>query len=219
MRQIVLDTETTGLEVSDGHRIIEIGAVEIINRSLTGNVYHQYLNPERAIDEGAQEVHGISIESLQDKPKFHEISDDFIEFIRGGELIIHNAEFDIGFLEAELKLIDAPYQYLEGEVCAAVIDSLKMARKLHPGQRNNLDALCKRYMIDNTQRELHGALLDAQILSDVYLAMTGGQVSMSLTANAGASQAGLTQVGSNREQHDLPITIVAADEYRHIKSS
>ena len=212
MRQIVLDTETTGLEVSDGHRIIEIGAVEIINRSLTGNVYHQYLNPERAIDEGAQEVHGISIESLQDKPKFHEISDDFIEFIRGGELIIHNAEFDIGFLEAELKLIDAPYQRLEGEVCAAVIDSLKMARKLHPGQRNNLDALCKRYMIDNTQRELHGALLDAQILSDVYLAMTGGQVSMSLTANAAASQAGITQAGGSGEQHDLPITVVAGSE-------
>ncbi|MDB0063860.1 DNA polymerase III subunit epsilon [Gammaproteobacteria bacterium] len=212
MRQIVLDTETTGLEVSDGHRIIEIGAVEIINRSLTGNVYHQYLNPERAIDEGAQEVHGISIESLQDKPKFHEISDDFIEFIRGGELIIHNAEFDIGFLEAELKLIDAPYQRLEGEVCAAVIDSLKMARKLHPGQRNNLDALCKRYMIDNTQRELHGALLDAQILSDVYLAMTGGQVSMSLSANAGASQTDQAQAGGSREQHDLPVTVVAADE-------
>ena len=212
MRQIVLDTETTGLEVSDGHRIIEIGAVEIINRSLTGNVYHQYLNPERAIDEGAQEVHGISIESLQDKPKFHEISDDFIEFIRGGELIIHNAEFDIGFLEAELKLIDAPYQRLEGEVCAAVIDSLKMARKLHPGQRNNLDALCKRYMIDNTQRELHGALLDAQILSDVYLAMTGGQVSMSLSANAVASQTDQAQAGGSREQHDLPVTVVAADE-------
>ena len=212
MRQIVLDTETTGLEVSDGHRIIEIGAVEIINRSLTGNVYHQYLNPERAIDEGAQEVHGISIESLQDKPKFHEVSDDFIEFIRGGELIIHNAEFDIGFLEAELKLIDAPYQRLEGEVCAAVIDSLKMARKLHPGQRNNLDALCKRYMIDNTQRELHGALLDAQILSDVYLAMTGGQVSMSLSANAVASQTDQAQAGGSREQHDLPVTVVAADE-------
>ena len=211
MRQIVLDTETTGLEVSDGHRVIEIGAVEIVNRSLTGNVYHQYLNPERAIDEGAQEVHGISIESLQDKPKFHEISDDFIEFIRGAELVIHNAEFDIGFLEAELKLIDAPNQHLEGEVCAAVIDSLKMARKLHPGQRNNLDALCKRYMIDNTQRELHGALLDAQILSDVYLAMTGGQVSMSLTANAGASQTEQAQAGSG-EQHDLPVTVVSADE-------
>ena len=213
MRQIVLDTETTGLEVSDGHRIIEIGAVEIVNRSLTGNVYHQYLNPERAIDEGAQEVHGISIESLQDKPKFNEVSEDFIEFIRGGELIIHNAAFDIGFLEAELKLIDAPYKRLEGEVCPAVTDSLKMARKLHPGQRNNLDALCKRYMIDNTQRELHGALLDAQILADVYLAMTGGQVSMSLTANGAEALAKPGQAdNTGRQQHDLLVTVVADDE-------
>jgi DNA polymerase-3 subunit epsilon len=184
MRQIVLDTETTGLEVSEGHRIIEIGAVEIVNRKITDRFYHQYLNPERAIDAGAQEVHGISLESLQDKPKFSDICDDFVEFIQGSELIIHNAVFDIGFLNAELEKTNS------GNIksMCTVIDTLLQARQLHPGQRNNLDALCKRYEIDNSHRELHGALLDAQILAEVYLAMTGGQVSLGLKADKKATQ-------------------------------
>lgn len=181
MRQVVLDTETTGLEVSDGHRVIEIGAIEIVNRTVTERFYHQYLNPERAIDAGAQEVHGISIESLQDKPKFVDICDEFIEFIRGSHLIIHNAAFDVGFLDHELAIVGHRVKNIQ-QICT-VTDSLQEARKMHPGQRNSLDALCKRYDIDNTHRELHGALLDAQILADVYMAMTGGQVTMSLTAD------------------------------------
>ena len=180
MRQVVLDTETTGLEVSDGHRVIEIGAVEIVNRTVTERFYHQYLNPERAIDAGAQEVHGISIESLQYKPKFTDICDEFIEFIRGSNLIIHNAAFDVGFLDHELATVGHEVKNIQ-QICT-VTDSLQEARKMHPGQRNSLDALCKRYDIDNTHRELHGALLDAQILADVYMAMTGGQVAMSLAA-------------------------------------
>lgn len=184
MRQIVLDTETTGLEVSEGHRVIEIGAVEIVNRKITDRFYHQYLNPERAIDAGAQEVHGISLESLQDKPKFSDICHEFIEFIQGSELIIHNAVFDVGFLNAELKKTKS------GDIASmcGVVDTLLQARQLHPGQRNNLDALCKRYEIDNSHRELHGALLDARILAEVYLAMTGGQVSLGLKADKKAAQ-------------------------------
>ena len=186
MRQVVLDTETTGLDVSDGHRVIEIGAVEIINRSVTDRYYHQYLNPERDIDAGAEEVHGISLESLQDKPKFLDVSKEFLDFIRDSELIIHNAAFDVGFLNHELKCIKHEVKDI-AEICA-VMDTLKEARKLHPGQRNSLDALCKRYEIDNSHRELHGALLDAQILADVYLAMTGGQVSLSLAASVSEQQ-------------------------------
>ena len=178
MRQVVLDTETTGLDVAQGHRIIEIGAVEIVNRVVTNRFYHQYLNPEREIDLGAQEVHGISLESLQDKPKFGDVCEEFIEFVRDSELVIHNAEFDVGFLDSELKAIKHSVQNVT-DVCS-VFDTLTYARKLHPGQRNSLDALCKRYEIDNSHRKLHGALLDAQILADVYLAMTGGQVTLSL---------------------------------------
>lgn len=186
MRQVVLDTETTGLDVTQGHRIIEIGAVEIINRTVTDRFYHQYLNPEREIDAGAQEVHGISLESLQDKPRFADVSADFIEFVRDSELVIHNAEFDIGFINAELQSAREPIGDVK-KLCS-VFDTLIHARKLHPGQRNNLDALCKRYEIDNSHRELHGALLDAQILAEVYLAMTGGQVSFSLHADSGNVQ-------------------------------
>ena len=173
MRQVVLDTETTGLDVADGHRVIEIGAVEIINRSVTDHYYHQYLNPEREIDAGAQEVHGISLEFLSDKPKFKDVHHDFLEFIGDSELIIHNAPFDVGFLNHELNCIKHKLNNIE-DVCS-VFDTLIYARKMHPGQRNSLDALCKRYEIDNSHRELHGALLDAQILADVYLAMTGGR--------------------------------------------
>lgn len=178
MRQIVLDTETTGLEVTQDHRIIEIGCVELISRKLTGNHYHQYINPEREIDEGAFAVHGISGEFLQTKPAFTQIADDFLEFVSGAELIIHNAPFDVGFINHELAKLGERYKSLDNY--CVVVDTLALARKRHPGQKNNLDALCKRYAVDNSQRELHGALLDAEILADVYLAMTGGQVSLSL---------------------------------------
>ncbi len=180
MRQIVLDTETTGLEPSDGHRIIEIGCVELINRRLSGNHFHQYLQPDREIDPGAVEVHGITSEFLRDKPRFADVAEDFLAFVRGAELVIHNAPFDIGFLDHELARLNAAHEPVRN-ICA-VLDTLVLARRLHPGQKNNLDALCKRYSIDNTSREKHGALLDAEILADVYLAMTGGQVSLSLGA-------------------------------------
>lgn len=178
MRQIVLDTETTGLEPSQGHRIIEVGCVELVNRRLTGNHFHRYLQPDRDIDPGAMEVHGITNVFLADKPRFAEVVDEFLDFIRGAELIIHNAPFDVGFLNHELGRLGPHYGGLLSY--CTVLDTLEHARRLHPGQRNNLDALCKRYAIDNSQRELHGALLDAEILADVYLAMTGGQVTLSL---------------------------------------
>ena len=177
-RQIVLDTETTGLEPSQGHRIIEIGCVELINRRLTGNNYHQYLQPDREIDEGALQVHGISNEFLKDKPRFNDIVDDLMSYLKGAELVIHNAPFDVGFLNHELKSV-AKAPGVIADHCT-VIDTLVMARKMHPGQKNNLDALCKRYDVNNTQRDLHGALLDAEILSEVYLRMTGGQVGLAL---------------------------------------
>ncbi len=178
MRQVVLDTETTGLEPRQGHRIIEIGCVELVNRRLTGKRYHQYINPDREVDEGALEVHGISNEFLADKPRFADIVDDFIQFIRGAELVIHNAPFDVGFIDHELTLLGQQQNHVEN-ICK-VLDTLVLARKMHPGQKNNLDALCKRYDIDNSQRDLHGALLDAEILADTYLAMTGGQTALSL---------------------------------------
>jgi DNA polymerase-3 subunit epsilon len=178
MRQIVLDTETTGLEPSEGHRIIEIGCVELANRRITGNTFHQYIQPDRQIDAGAREVHGITDAFLADKPRFADIAGEFLAFIRGAELIIHNAPFDVGFIDHEFSLLGDPPGPLS-EHCT-VVDTLAIARRLHPGQRNNLDALCKRYQIDNSQRELHGALLDAEILADVYLAMTGGQATLSL---------------------------------------
>ena len=183
MRQIVLDTETTGLDAKNGHRIIEIGCVEMINRRLTGNHFHYYINPEREIDEGAQEVHGISLEFLQDKPKFNEIVEEFLSYVDGAELIIHNASFDVGFINAELGLLEHKTRDI-ATICT-ITDSLLLARDKHPGQRNNLDALCKRYEIDNFNRELHGALLDSEILAEVYLRMTGGQTSLSLSGNTG----------------------------------
>ena len=177
-RQIVLDTETTGLETSQGHRIIEIGCVEVVNRRLTHNHYHQYIQPDREIDEGALEVHGITQEFLADKPRFADIAQDFIDFIDGAELIIHNAPFDIGFIDYEFALLKRGLPKVL-DICT-VIDTVRMARKKHPGQKNSLDALCKRYGVDNSQRDLHGALLDSEILADVYLAMTGGQTMLSL---------------------------------------
>lgn len=184
MRQIVLDTETTGLEPRQGHRIIEIGALELIDRQLSGRQFHVYINPEREIDQGALEVHGITQEFLSDKPRFDEISDDLMEFVGGAELVIHNAPFDIGFIDNELMLTG--HKNASITEVATVLDTLELAKELHPGQRNNLDALCKRYEVDNTSRTLHGALLDAEILADVYLAMTGGQVDLGLSLESDA---------------------------------
>ena len=178
MRQIVLDTETTGLEPKQGHRIIEIGCVELVDRKLTGRHYHQYINPQRAVDEGAMEVHGITDEFLLDKPVFSQIVDEFWAFVEGAELVIHNAPFDVGFLNHELNLLGGYKGPLDNS--CSIVDTLTMARAKHPGQKNNLDALCKRYFVDNSQRDLHGALLDAEILADVYLTMTGGQRALSL---------------------------------------
>ncbi|MCU7842830.1 MAG: DNA polymerase III subunit epsilon [Candidatus Thiodiazotropha sp. (ex Monitilora ramsayi)] len=183
-RLIVLDTETTGLEPEQGHRIIEIGCVEMVDRRLTGNNFHQYLQPDREIDAAAVEVHGITNEFLADKPHFVDVAVDFIDYVRGAELIIHNAPFDVGFLNHELQLMGTTDRI--GELCA-VTDTLVMAKKMHPGQRNSLDALCRRYDIDNSHRELHGALLDAEILADVYLMMTGGQTALNLDSGVGES--------------------------------
>ena len=176
MRQIILDTETTGLEPKQGHRIIEIGCIELINRCKTERNFHQYLNPERDIEDGAFNIHGLSNEFLSDKSRFADIAQEFIDFIRDGELIIHNAPFDVGFINAELKLLGKKWGKIEDH--CTVFDTLLLAREKHPGQKNNLDALCKRYEVDNSQRDLHGALLDAQILLDVYLKMTGGQTDL-----------------------------------------
>jgi DNA polymerase-3 subunit epsilon len=178
MRQIILDTETTGLEPAEGHRVIEIGCVELVDRRLSGQHFHQYLNPERDIEDGALEVHGISREFLLDKPVFADVVAEFLEFIEGAELIIHNAPFDIGFLDSELALLGRSDRMSDH---ISVLDTLELARDLHPGQRNSLDALCKRYEVDNSSRTLHGALLDAEILADVYLAMTGGQSDLGLS--------------------------------------
>lgn len=210
MRQIVLDTETTGIDPASGHRIIEIGCVELVDRKLTGNHYHMYLNPERAVDEGAFRVHGISTEFLQDKPLFKDIVDEFIVFIDQAELIIHNAPFDVGFLEMELKRVKWKKALLNH---CSIFDTLVWAREKHPGQRNNLDALCKRYNIV-TKRSLHGALLDAEILASVYLAMTGGQAQLfeeihaigSLTAASQAEQS-FTPLSSKS-----PISTVSEEE-------
>lgn len=179
MRQIVLDTETTGLEVALGHRVIEIGCIELISRRPTGRHFHRYLNPEREIDEAAVAVHGLTLSRLQREPRFAEIAEEFLAFCEGAELIIHNAPFDVAFLNAELARL--PGEPTPIDNACRVLDTLALAREMHPGQRNSLDALCKRYAIDNSKRELHGALLDARILADVYLAMTGGQSALQLS--------------------------------------
>jgi len=206
MRQVVLDTETTGLEATRGHRIIEIGCVELLNRRATGRHYHSYLNPEREVDEGARAVHGFSLADLAGKPRFAEVADEFMQFISGAELIIHNAGFDVSFLDAEFERLsrDPPPRI---EALCTVLDTLALAREMHPGQRNNLDALCKRYGIDNSHRELHGALLDARILADVYLAMTGGQSALALDEAPRRSSARGAAAASAA---NLPLVIVAA---------
>jgi DNA polymerase-3 subunit epsilon len=210
-RQVVLDTETTGLSTADDHRIIEIGCVELENRRLTGETFHQYINPERKIDAGAMEVHGISNESLLDKPKFVDIADDFMRFIDGAELIIHNAAFDVGFLDHELAKITTETRRIKD--VSTVLDTLKLARDKHPGQRNNLDALCRRYEVDNSNRELHGALLDAEILADVYLAMTGGQVSLLLAAEESAvNHENSHEFSKSRQQNRGPLRVIKASD-------
>ena len=186
MRQVILDTETTGLEWSLGHRVIEIGCIELLGRQLTDRRFHKFINPERSIDHGALEVHGISGESLLGKPKFSEIADELLEFISDSELVIHNADFDIGFLNNELLLSGRDVGRIE-DICS-IQDTLQLARQLHPGQRNSLDALCRRYGVDNSHRTLHGAMLDAEILTDVYLAMTGGQTEFSFAGKSREDQ-------------------------------
>jgi DNA polymerase-3 subunit epsilon len=205
MRQIVLDTETTGLEVGKGHRIIEIGCIELTERRPTGRRFHRYLNPQRSVDEGARAVHGISDEFLADKPRFAEVAVEFLEFIAGTELVIHNAAFDVAFLDAELALADPALGRLADH--ASVLDTLALAREKYPGQRISLDALCKRLNIDNRHRELHGALLDAQLLADVYLAMTGGQGDLGLANQQATAPARVTVQSAARQ----PLRVRRAD--------
>jgi len=213
MRQIVLDTETTGLEVSQGHRIIEIGCVELVGRRLTGRHFHRYINPERDIDAGAIEVHGITNTFLADKPVFASVAREFVDFVDGAGLIIHNAPFDLGFLDSELQRLEASAPGL-GERYE-VTDTLVLARNRHPGQRNSLDALCQRYGVDNSSRDLHGALLDAEILADVYLAMTGGQTTLALgsgeeTGDGGRHREVIRPLPSDRRP--LPVVEATAEE-------
>lgn len=208
MRQIVLDTETTGLDPRQGHRIIEIACIELANRRPTGHHLHKFINPERDIDEGAAAVHGITLDFLADKPKFADIVDEFLEFITGAELIIHNAPFDTGFLNAELdRLGRVPVE----TVCNGVTDTLKMAKELHPGKRNNLDALCERYAIDNSQRTLHGALLDTELLAEVFLAMTRGQNTLMIEPEA-APRARRNEEPRRGERKPLLVRRASADE-------
>lgn len=210
-RQVVLDTETTGLSPAEDHRIIEIGCVELINRRLTGETFHQYINPQRDIDAGAMEVHGITNEALADKPVFANISDDFMRFIDGAELIIHNAPFDVGFLDHELNKLPSEMRRINS--FCTVLDTLKLARDKHPGQRNNLDALCRRYDVDNANRELHGALLDAEILADVYLAMTGGQTTLLLAADEVKKEMGqATKTGGASAKKRQALRVIKANE-------
>ncbi len=213
MRQIVLDTETTGLEVDDGHRVWEIGAVELLDRQRTGRTFHHYLNPQRLIDEEAKAVTGISDDFLADKPLFGEVAVDLINFVRDAELVIHNAEFDIGFLNQELRLLDQNLGQMTD--FATVLDSLELARQLHPGMRNSLDALCKRYDVDNSRRTVHGALLDAELLTDVYLYMTGGQTALTLTvARDQEKQATQLELDANVVVNVVRATDVELDHHR-----
>lgn len=208
MRQIVLDTETTGLSTAQGHRIIEIGCLELVNRRITGREYHRFINPERDIDEGAERVHGISRADLEGQPRFADIAGEFLEFLKDGELVIHNAEFDVGFLEHELRLMKHAKPVITDH--ALVLDTLGLARKLHPGQRNSLDALCKRYDVDASKRDVHGALIDAELLAKVYLAMTGGQTALSLDEDAEGSQCWNDETMVRPRRSDLHLRVVTA---------
>jgi DNA polymerase-3 subunit epsilon len=208
MRQIVLDTETTGLSTAQGHRIIEIGCIELVNRRLTGREYHRFIHPQRKIDEGAERVHGISLADLEGQPYFAEVAEEFLDFIRGGELVIHNAEFDVGFLDHELRLMKHAKPAITHH--ATVLDTLAMARKLHPGQRNSLDALCKRYEVDASRRDVHGALIDSELLARVYLAMTGGQAALSLDDEKADMAAVADQSAAAERPQGLKLTVVKA---------
>lgn len=205
MRQVILDTETTGLSPGQGHRIIEIGCIELVNRRPTGREYHRLLNPERDIDEGAERVHGMNRADLENHPKFADIAEELLEFLRGAELVIHNAEFDIGFLEHELRLM----QYAQPEISThcRVLDTLLLARELHPGQRNSLDALCKRYQVDNSRRDVHGALIDAELLANVYLAMTGGQAALSLDTEVPLPADALGESGAQASREGMHLLV------------
>lgn len=208
-RQIILDTETTGINPQEGHRIIEIGCVEMFNRRLTGNNFHVYLNPDRFIEQEAINIHGITNEFVADKQRFRDIAQQFFDYVQGAELVIHNAAFDVGFINHEFKLLAEPLPPVDS-VCG-ILDTLKLARDLHPGQKNNLDALCRRYDIVNSHRTFHGALLDAEILADVYLAMTGGQVNLNLASNSGNEQNNQQQMGLVR-CGALKVVSATADE-------
>lgn len=216
MRQVVLDTETTGLSTKQGHRIIEIGCLELVNRRLTGREFHRFLNPDRDIDEGAERVHGISRADLENEPRFSEIVDEFLEFVADAELVIHNASFDVGFIEHELRLMKHARPAIENH--ATVLDTLTLARKLHPGQRNSLDALCKRYQIDATKRDVHGALIDSELLANVYLAMTGGQAALLLDDDSADDELGhddsgrLRSTGSDPGNLNLVVVTATAEE-------
>lgn len=209
MRQIVLDTETTGLEPHLGHRIIEIGCIELVNRRHTGRNFHKYLDPERDIDDGAHNVHGITRAKLDGQPKFSEIVEELLAFIADSELVIHNAAFDVAFIDAELARI--PGESRTVSALCQIMDTLELARQMHPGQRNTLDALCKRYDVDNSRRELHGALLDARVLADVYLAMTGGQGALAL-AEISQSRSDRTQASGSLTRPSAPLAIIRATE-------
>jgi DNA polymerase-3 subunit epsilon len=210
MRQVVLDTETTGLEPEQGHRVIEIGCVEIFKRRKTGRTFHRYLRPDREVDRGALQVHGITNEFLQQQPRFETVAEELLEFISGAELIIHNAAFDIAFLDAELKRLPGPRRNIKS-LCG-VLDTLPLARQMHPGQRNSLDALCKRYGVDNSHREWHGALLDAQILLDVYLQMTGGQTTLILAEAQTKTDAAVELALPVRPRGELHIVAASEEE-------
>ncbi len=205
MRQIALDTETTGISTDEGHRIIEIGCIEIENRRITGNEFHCYLNPEREIDEGATRVHGLTLEKLSNEPLFKEVAKDFLNFVSGAELIIHNAAFDVGFLNKEISLLEWDESSIEDH--ALVMDTLKMAREMHPGKKNSLDALCTRYEIDRSMRQVHGALIDADLLAKVYLAMTGGQDALDLDQPVLSNQETQTK---NKENKNISLKVQKA---------
>ena len=217
MRQIVLDTETTGIDPKQGHRIIEIGCVELINRKLTGETYHVYINPEREVEQEAIDVHGITNEFLVDKPKFKDIAQDFIRFIKGAELIIHNAPFDVGFMDHEFALSRQGLPKID-DICS-VLDTLVLARRMRPGQKNNLDALCKFYNVDNSRRTYHGALLDSEILAEVYLYMTGGQTSLSLASGQEESSTdGMEAVKKLSNYGSLKVIKATADDMEKEKA-
>ena len=206
MRQIALDTETTGIDFTDGHRVIEIGCIEMDNRRITGQEYHCYLNPERDIDEGAARVHGLTLDKLKGEPLFKDVVDEFLKFISDSELIIHNAKFDLGFLNNELSLIGQSESSIESY--AMVLDTLKMARGMHPGKKNSLDALCNRYEIDRSMRQVHGALIDAELLAKVYLVMTGGQETLDLEQVSNIQKSKKNNVKAN---NDLSLKVIEAN--------